>query len=224
MTARVTAVFFDLYGTLLDLAPLSVACEAVAPGRGDAFARAWRAEQLRLTWLRTVMGAWADFETVTADALSWTAGAMVVDPSVASGALANAFDELPLRPEARPVLDGLRASGLTLGVLSNGSTAMLVQALGAAGLPDTFDHVLSVDAVRSYKPDPAVYALAVKATDRSPESIGFVTANDWDAAGAATFGLRVAWLRPAGAIEPPRVGAPAPTIATWTDLPKLFAG
>ena len=222
MTRAVAAVFFDLYGTLLDLAPLAVACEEVAPGRGEAFARAWRAEQLRLTWLRTIMAVWEDFETVTSDALVWTARGMAVDAELAASALAHAFDTLPARPEARSTLAELRDAGLLVGVLSNGTAGMLDRALGNAGLREAFDHVLSVDLVRRYKPDPAVYALAVEATGHPPASIGFVTANDWDAAGASRFGLQVAWIRPIGQVEPPRVGAPEPVTTTWTELPTLF--
>ena len=223
MTRSTVAVFFDLYGTLLDLGPLAAACEPVAPGRGEAFARAWRAEQLRVTWLRTIMDRWADFQTVTAEALAWTARGMGIEADDVSG-LAHAFDELPVRPEARPALDDLRDAGLVLGVLSNGSRPMLERALRRAGLQDRFEHVLSADAARRYKPDPAVYALAVAATGQPTAAIGFVTANDWDAAGAAAFGLRVAWLRPEGQLEPPSVGAPAPAVATWSQLGALFGG
>lgn len=222
MNRAVSAVFFDLYGTLLDLAPLAVACEEVAPGRGESFARAWRAEQLRLTWLRTIIGAWADFQSVTSDALVWTARGMGVDPSRASSVVADAFDRLPVRSEVQTTLDELRGAGLVLGVLSNGTAGMLDRALANAGLGDAFDHVLSADEVQRYKPHPAVYALAAAATGHPPSSIGFATTNDWDAAGACAFGLLVAWLRPSGLGEPPRVGAPEPAISTWADLPRFF--
>jgi hypothetical protein len=48
--------------------------------------------------------------------------------------------------------------------------------------------------------------------------IGFVTANGWDAAGAASFGFRVAWLRSDPSVPFPRVGARPPAIATWESL------
>ena len=222
MTGAVGAVFFDLYGTLLDLAPLTVACERIAPGRGEAFARAWRAEQLRLTWLRTIVGAWADFQSVTSDALTSTARGMGVEPDHASGAVADAFEELPARSEVPTALDQLRRAGLILGVISNGSAGMLDRSLANAGLGDAFDHVLSADEVQRYKPHPAVYAMAAAATGHPTSSIGFVTTNDWDAAGACAFGLLVAWLRPSGLAEPPRIGAPEPMIATWADLLRSF--
>jgi 2-haloacid dehalogenase len=220
--SRVDAVYFDLYGTLLDLGPLDAACEAVAPGRGAEFARAWRVEQLRLTWLRTIMDAWVDFEQVTQAALLATATRLSVDPNKAWAALGGAFDRLPVRPEAGPTIDALRAAGLRTGILSNGSRAMLERALAEKPLAAAFDDVLSVDAVRRYKPDAAVYDLAVQASGLAPGAIGFVTANDWDAAGAAAFGFRVAWLRPAGSVPAPAVGGPEPIVATWAEIP-MFA-
>jgi 2-haloacid dehalogenase len=216
--SRVGAVYFDLYGTLLDLGPLDAACEIVAPGRGDEFARVWRAEQLRLTWLRTIMDVWADFEAVTEDALVATAGRLGVDADGASAALDGAFDHLPVRPEAGPAIAALRSAGLRIGILSNGSRAMLERAVANPALAAAFDDVLSVDAVRRYKPDRSVYRLAVQASGLAPGAIGFVTANDWDAAGAAGFGFRVAWLRPSGSVQTPAVGGPEPVVATWAEV------
>ena len=115
---------------------------------------------------------------------------------------AHAFDELPVRPEARSTLPKLLETGLVLGILSNGSAGMLARAVGRAGLEGMFEHVLSADDARRYKPHPSVYALAVDATGYPSSAIGFVTANDWDAAGASAFGLRVAWLRREGQVEP----------------------
>ena len=222
MTGRPGAVYFDLYGTLLDLGPLDDACEALVPGRGAAFARTWRMEQLRLTWLRTIMGAWVDFAAVTEAALAATAATFAVDSTVATATLGEAFRRLPARPEAPGVLSELREAGCRLGVLSNGSRAMLTGSLDETGLAALVDDVLSVDVVRRYKPDPAVYDLAVRASGLPPDEIGFVTANDWDAAGAAAFGLQVVWLRPPGAVALPAVGAPVTRVASWDDLVAAF--
>ena len=86
-------------------------------------------------------------------------------------------------------------AGVRTGILTNASERMLSEAAAAlTGLP--FDHQLSVDKARRFKPHPSVYQLAVDATGLPAERIGFVTANGWDAAGAGAFGFRVAWLRP----------------------------
>jgi 2-haloacid dehalogenase len=62
-----------------------------------------------------------------------------------------------------------------------------------------FSHLLSVDAVKSYKPSPAVYELGPSALGLPAREICFVSANPWDAAGAKASGYTVAWCNRAGA-------------------------
>ena len=69
---------------------------------------------------------------------------------------------------------------------------------------------------------PAVYELGTTATGLPADRIGFVTGNAWDAAGAGTFGFRVAWLHAPAAAGLPPVGAPEPIEATWESLAEVF--
>jgi 2-haloacid dehalogenase len=55
--------------------------------------------------------------------------------------------------------------------------------------------VVSVDDLRTFKPNPAVYDYLVERGGRGPDQTWLVTANAWDAIGAKAAGLRVAWLR-----------------------------
>jgi 2-haloacid dehalogenase len=219
----VDAVFFDLFGTLLDLAALGDECETAAPGRGPELAARWRMRQLEFSWLRTAMGAFVDFDRVTAEALEAAIAELGLD--LGAGVietLASAFERLPIYPAAPGVLGRLRGSGVRTGVLTNGSRRTLALVAASTGLDQLLDHALSVDAVRRFKPDPAVYRLACDESGLDATRIGFVTANGWDAAGAATFGFRVAWLRNDPAAPFPRVGAPYPVIATWESLPDVL--
>ena len=220
-TRPVAAVWFDLFGTLVDLGPLVDACEGSAPGRGAELAARWRARQVEASWLRTLMDRWAPFETVTREALGDAAADVGVD-GAGLDALDGAFERLPARPGAADCLRALRDLGVPTGVLSNGSAAMIERTLRTARLRELVGEVRSVDAVRRYKPDPAVYRLAPDASGVEAARIGFVTANGWDAAGAAAFGFRVAWLRPDRHAVVPSVGARLPVVSTWDDLPLLF--
>lgn len=223
MTAArtVDAVFFDLFGTLLSLAPLDVACNQLAPGRGAQIAARWRARQLEASWLRTAMERWADFDVVTLDALRATLDELGITANVDLETVADAFAELPLVDDAAETVHALRAGDLATGILTNASTRSLERVAARLDLP--FDHWLSVDSAKRYKPHPSVYQLAVDATGLPPERIGFVSANGWDAAGAGAVGFRVAWLRPSPAATLPSVGAPYPIVATWADIPAIFA-
>jgi 2-haloacid dehalogenase len=216
-------VCFDLYGTLVDLAPLDVACDILAPGRGGPLAARWRARQLEASWLRTAMDRWADFELVTREALDVACAELDVDPDPEARATARrAFVELPPKAGALEGIDDLGGAGLPMAVLSNGSAAMLEASVRSAGLDGRFEALLSADAARAYKPHPAVYQLAVDRFGLAPDRIGFVTANGWDAAGASTFGFAVAWLRPPGAVLP-AIPASVSGEASWATLARQFA-
>jgi 2-haloacid dehalogenase len=81
-----------------------------------------------------------------------------------------------------------------LAILSNGNPQMLDVAVKSAGMSGLFDHVLSVDAVRAYKPAPVAYALGTQAFGAEPRDIVFVSSNGWDVAGATWFGFTTFWL------------------------------
>ena len=87
----VDAVFFDLFGTLLDLGGLVDDCETVAPGRGCELAARWRMRQLEFSWLRTAMGMFVDFDRVTADALEASMAELGLD-------IVDAFVLPPVEP------------------------------------------------------------------------------------------------------------------------------
>jgi 2-haloacid dehalogenase len=221
----VEAVFFDLFGTLVDLAPLVFECDAAAPGRGGDLAARWRMQQLEYSWLRTTMGTFVDFDEVTADALDAAIVELELEiPEEVAETLSSAFERMPIHPSAPGVIARLRASGVRTGILTNGSRRTLALVAARTGLDQLVDHALSVDAAGRFKPDPAVYQLAIDASGVDAARIGFVTANGWDAAGAAGFGFRVAWLRSDATASYPRVGAPPPMIATWESLHHALLG
>ena len=166
------------------------------------------------------MERWADFDVVPLDAHRTTLDELGITAPADLATVADAFAELPLAEGAAQAVADLQRAGLVTGILTNASTATLERV--ATRLDLSFDHLLSVDAARRYKPHPSVYQLAVDATEMPPGRIGFVTSNGWDAAGAGAFGFRVAWLRPNRSATLPAVGAPEPIAATWPDIRGIF--
>ncbi len=193
---EIKAVVFDAYGTLLDVGSLTAACAAVTADP-SACVTLWRAKQLEYTFLRSPMGRYVDFWRVTADALDYTVAhlRLAVAPA-ARERLLEAWLALEPYPDAEATLR--RLASRPLAVLSNGSPRMLETALEHAGLRPYRPHVFSVDPLGIYKPAPRVYEEAPRCLGVAPERILFVSGNSWDAAGAASFGLRVAWLNRAG--------------------------
>jgi 2-haloacid dehalogenase len=103
-------------------------------------------------------------------------------------------------------------------ILSNGSPRMLNAVVRNAGLSELFDGVLSVDALRIYKPHPSVYQFAVDRLGVPVAEIAFVSSNFWDVSGATSFGFRTFWINRAGNIPDPLGFLPA---AVLTGLDQL---
>ncbi len=211
------ALVFDAYGTLFDVADLHSVCEAAWPGQGEAIGRAWRLKQLEYSWLRTLMGRYVDFESLTVDALRSTCDSFGVQCTHAMiDRLLLAYRNLRMFPDTIAALRAL--GGRRCAILSNGSPPMLEALVRNAGLQGRFEVVLSVDAVRLFKPHPRVYQLAADTLRLDASRIGFVSANHWDACGARTFGFRSFWINRNKA-PPERLGAePDNVLGSLTQL------
>lgn len=189
----VEALVFDAYGTLFDVHSVIAACERAFPDRGRALSEAWRRRQLEHTWLRALMGRYRDFWQVTGEALDQALAELGLEADAATReGIVQSYLSLEPYPEVPAALDAL--GGYRKAVLSNGAPAMLSVVLRGSGLDRHFEAVLSADAVRTFKPEPRVYAEALAALKLPRHRIGFVSANAWDAAGAAAFGFGVVWL------------------------------
>ena len=216
------ACVFDAYGTLFDVHSAVARGGAALGDKAGAVSALWRQKQLEYTWLRSLMGAHADFQQVTEDGLDYALAAQGVDDPALRGRLMDLYLTLDAYPDAAACLETLRAAGKTTAILSNGSPGMLSAATESAGLGAHLDAVLSVEEVGIYKPDARVYRLAVERLRVQPERVCFVSANGWDAAGAAHFGFRVAWLNRFAQAPERLPGAPAAVIESLAALPGLL--
>jgi 2-haloacid dehalogenase len=215
------AVVFDLYGTLLRLEGLTEAAAAAGAPDPAAFVVAWRRKQLEYAFLSALAQAYRDFDELTALALEHTCDTIGLRLDVIGRErLFEAARLLPLHDDAREALKILHTRGVPLAILTNGVRASASEALAHAGVRELFTAVLSVDDVRTYKPDPRVYTLATVHFDCAPAEIVFVSSNAWDAWGATRFGFRVCWCNRAGAVPEALLPAPAATLASLAELPQ----
>lgn len=185
---------FDAYGTLFDVHAAIARHRAAAGPDADRFSEAWRTKQLEYSWTLTLAGRYTDFWTLTERALDY---AFARFPSVDRALRQNLLDayfKLDAFVDARAALENLKARGLSTAILSNGSPPMLEAAVTASGMANVLDAVLSVDAVRAYKPRPEVYALVTARFAVEPQQVAFVSSNRWDVMGAAAFGFRPFWV------------------------------
>jgi 2-haloacid dehalogenase len=191
MSQPIKACVFDAYGTLFDVNAPAAALASDLGERGPEISALWRTKQLQYTWLRSLMGEYADFAQVTAESLDYALDANGLSGSPVRVRLLELFTSLAAYPDARSCLEDLKAAGLKTGILSNGSPPMLAAAVASGGLGGLLDYILSVDTVKIYKPSPKVYELAPNAFGVEPGEIAFVSANAWDCSGAAAFGFHV---------------------------------
>lgn len=129
----------------------------------------------------------------------------------------EAYLSLACFPEVARALE--RLAGRPRAILSNGAPAMLEAAVRSSGLGRHLQHVISVDAVKTYKPSPRVYALGPETLGVPAGELLFVSSNAWDVAGAKAFGYRVAWCNRLDAPEEELGVRPDVVVRDLTQLP-----
>lgn len=187
---KVKAVAFDAF-PIFDPRPVFRLADELAPG----LANEWRTRQFEYTWLRTLTRQYADFWRVTEDALTAAARKLGVDlDAERRGRLMQGYLELQPWPDVVPALKTLRSAGIRLAFLSNFTPNMLASCIRASGLDGVFEHVLSTDRVKAFKPDPRAYQMGLDAFHLRRDEIAFAAFAGWDAAGARTFGYPTFWV------------------------------
>lgn len=192
------AALFDVFGTLLDVYSVTRRAEQMFPGYGARLALLWRDKQLDYSRLRALGGHYENFSRVTRDALEYSLETLKLPGGETVQVLLDEYRRLAPFIEVAPALQRMQQAGVRLGVLSNGDADMLEAALVSSGLHPYFDLVLSAEQVRMYKPAPSIYALGPRALKMAPADILFVSANCWDACGAAWYGYTSFWVNRLG--------------------------
>lgn len=217
-----TTYVFDAYGTLFDVhSAVTRHAELLGPD-APAISALWRARQLEYSWVHGLADRYVDFWTLTRRSLRYALSAHGLDPeSDIASTLLTAYETLSAYPEVPDVLAGLRAGGARTAILSNATPGMLERAVAAAGLAAHLDAVISVDPIRRYKPDPAVYQLVETHMAAAPGNVLFQSSNAWDVAGASAFGFRAHWINRSGLPAEYPDMPPGSVLADLRTLPGL---
>lgn len=207
--ARFKAVAFDAF-PIFDPRPIAALAESLFPGQGATIMNVWRTRQFDYQWLRTVSGQYVNFIQVTEDSLLFTMQQLQLELSVDKRQqLMSAWSNLTVWPDVPDAIKALRKAGLRLVFLSNMTASVLAAGLKKAHIDDAFEAVLSTDEIRSYKPDPKAYQLAIDHLQLSREQILFVPFAGWDVAGAKWFGYPTYWMN--------RLASPAEVLGVAAD-------
>jgi 2-haloacid dehalogenase len=207
--SRLKAIVFDAF-PIFDPRPVAALAETLFPGKGPAIMNVWRTHQFDYQWLRAFAGRYADFLQATEGSLLFTAKQLQLELSADKRQqLMSAWSNLQIWPDVPGGIDELRKAGLRLALLSNMTASVLNEGLKKARLEDKFEAIMSTDRIRSYKPDPRAYQMAMDKLSLSREEILFVAFAGWDVAGAKWFGYPTFWLN--------RLASPAEELGVEAD-------
>ena len=123
------AILFDAYGTLLDIHSSVARHGAKLGAHAPAISALWRQKQLEYTWTLTLAGHYRPFDALTAEALDFALQQHGHTDPVLRQALLDSYLALAPFTDVAPALMALKTAGMTCGILSNGTPAMLRQSL-----------------------------------------------------------------------------------------------
>ncbi|MDI4638042.1 MULTISPECIES: haloacid dehalogenase type II [Halomonadaceae] len=194
MSKRVLA--FDVYGTLIDTHGVIAELEETLGERAAAFSQRWRDKQLEYSFRRSLMGAYAPFSDCTREALEFTDRALGAGLTEGQkDRLMATYGKLPAFPDVAEALERFARAGVTCVAFSNGTREAVDGLLRQAGLREHFDDIVSVDEIKRFKPDPAVYAHLRDRMESEAQDTWLISSNPFDVIGARHAGLHAAWIR-----------------------------
>ncbi len=187
---------FDVYGTLIDPFQMEEHLRSAFGEKAREAAELWRAKQIEYSFRRALMKKYQTFDACTEQALRFVAAQLGIFLSgETQEKLMLRYQRLPAYPDVRGALAEIAAQGFEMVACSNGTEKLVRRALDHAGILPHFSKIVSVDAIRTFKPDPAVYAHLVAETRASSEMVWLISSNPFDVIGAKACGLRATWLQ-----------------------------
>ena len=217
MTNTPKALFFDVFGTLVDwrtgiareseriLAPLGYSLD------WTAFADAWRGEyQPAMKEVRAGRVPFSKLDVLHRGNLERILPRFGIEglSEETLRALNLAWHVVPAWPEVPGAMARLKPRFL-LAPVSNGNISLMVDLARANDLP--WDAILGAEIAGDYKPKPRVYLAAAEALDLQPGECMMVAAHSYDLKAAAACGLMTAHVaRPDE--SGPGTGETAPTV------------
>lgn len=211
-------VVFDVNETLSDMSPMQDRfAEIGAPGE---LARLWFATVLRDGFALTAAGGSERFAAVAETALRGLVSgtSLTMETEAAVQHVMSGFMGLQVHADVPDGVHALRAAGLRLVTLTNGSTQVSERLLSDAGILREYDHLLSVEEAGVWKPARAAYEYAAQVCRTDMADMLLVAAHPWDINGAARAGMSTAWINRTSNPYPDYFAKPDTTIATLGEL------
>lgn len=190
------AVGFDVYGTLVDPLEMNQHLRRFAGNSANRLAELWRVKQVEYSFRRGLMGKYENFGVCTKQALVFALRSLKITLSEKDQEqLIGEYQSLKAFPDVAPGMQALKSAGHKLVAFSNGMEATVRILLDRAGILPRLDGVVSVDDLKTFKPDPRVYSYLAQRVERAMHETWLVSSNPWDIIGAKSAGLKAAWVK-----------------------------
>ncbi len=190
------AIGFDVYGTLVDPVEMGQHLKSHIGDKARAFGLLWHEKKVEYAFRRALMQQYEDFSICTLQALRYCMQVFNIELSEeVQKQLVSKFANLDAFPDVIPGLIKLHEQGHTLAAFSNGPETAVRKLLSNATVLPFLDDVISVDDLKTYKPNPAVYQYLMQRTESTHDNGWMISSNPWDVIGAKAAGMKVAWIK-----------------------------
>lgn len=187
---------FDVYGTLINTHGVVAKLQGIVGDQAQAFSQTWREKQLEYSFRRGLMRKYETFAVCTANALEYTCCYYKLDLSQEQkDELLASYRTLPAFDDAKEGLVRLKEKGYRLYAFSNGQAEAVETLLVTAGIRDLFLGVVSVDDLKTFKPNPDVYQHFLDQSRSTADNAWLISSNPFDVIGAISTGMNAAWVQ-----------------------------
>lgn len=187
---------FDIYGTLIDTEGVKELLDDFLGAKAKAFSDLWRNKQLEYSFRRGLMNQYVDFSICTREALQFACDFTRFPLThEQKDELMQAYRVLPAFTDVPACLEKLKNQGHQIFAFSNGSLAAIHELLKHADLQSFFDGAVSMETIKTFKPNPLGYQHFIKTSGAQKDNAWLVSGNSFDVVGAAAFGMNTVWLR-----------------------------
>lgn len=195
MSKKITLAF-DVYGTLIDTNGVVSLLETMVGDKAKSFSATWRDKQLEYSFRRAAMQNYVTFAECTSQALDYTCLYYKVElDEKQKKSLMSIYAVLPAFKEVKEALLKFKERGFRLFAFSNGKKEAVEKLLVHAQIRELFIDVVSVDDLKTFKPNPAVYAHFLRSANVNGEEAWLISSNPFDVTGAISAGLKGAWIQ-----------------------------
>ena len=192
---------FDVFGTLIDTHGVVIQLQTFIGDDAPRFSQVWREKQLEYTFRRGLMNQYQNFSVCTKDALNYTAQFLGHEVSEdQKQVLIESYSTLPAFSDAMQGLKDIKAAGHRLFAFSNGQAHAVDTVLDNAGIRQYFEGIVSVDSIKTFKPNPAAYHHFLQSTGSTAKDGWLVSSNSFDVIGAVAIGMNAAWVQRSTAV------------------------